>query len=311
MAHRLSRRTLLSNAGFLTAVTLAGCLDESGSGDDGTTPTGTPEDSTATDTPTETPEPKSFEEIYEEQTEAEELEDLDLGEVEDLLDSGDSKAEQIQIIITHVGKNTEEEQYASFARHAIEELGMEGVWIDERVWYGGAEVQKVTVYVEEGDGSVKKVIARRVPTNTSDPMRNSIRSGQEKPGDGLYNMWNEDSEIYVASHDFRVWYEVSEEWSEESWETLNEWNDSILIGDNREGNVVYTPAGGKYLADLEDISNTDHAKAFEAVKRINEFHHNQVPEGEYLAIHAEDGELDLHTVDEETYQEAIKLEYEP
>lgn len=267
MADRLSRRTLLSNAGFLTAVSLAGCLDESGSGDDGTTPTGTPEDSTATDTPTETPEPKSFEEIYEEQTEAEELEDLDLEEVEDLLDSGDSKAEQVQVALTHVGKQVEG-QYAPSARHAIEELGMDGVWIDERVWYGGAEVPKVTAYVEEGDGTVKKIISNTVPHNASNPTNYSVRSGQE------HSMWNRDQTSQYSVIDFYTVKNRSENWSEQGWEGFDEANNSYLVGITEEANLTYTWDAGNYIAQLEHINNEDHTEAFLNWVVVNEAIHN-------------------------------------
>ncbi|WP_202935042.1 twin-arginine translocation signal domain-containing protein [Halorussus amylolyticus] len=326
----IDRRDFLKGTGAVSAAGLAGCTSDSensGNNTDSTDNSTTTNKNTPTkietgnDTTEEenTPEEDrvTFEELYSEaerkpitgETLSQNTGPFDLEEVESMLSSNNSEAENVAIAATQASQHTRErEDTPETIRYALGELDL-NAFAQERRTGAGA---KTDIYVEDGS-SVKKVAVTKVPHNTDIPLQYSLIGGEEPgTGDGakadnnLAKDWNENQFTGLSYLDIRTIKNVQDSGREINWENIADFvkNSYLLDGGVEESDIDFTLEAGLQMGELEDIDNDYHDEAFKAYKDANEIYHNEVvPEDKHLLVELNDSGLHSRAVDEETLME--------
>ncbi|MFP8890772.1 hypothetical protein ACLI4U_13525 [Natrialbaceae archaeon A-CW2] len=340
---RFLRRRFLAVAGSAGFLTVAGCTSDEptpdASTDDDTNETTPPAEPTTDDDASDNGEidAESHDTDKEEETDAEEPVDqgitfdelyegaerkriigstasqtagsITASDIESMLSPNNTEAENVAIAATHASKHTREREDVPYTiRHILDELGLDA-YAQKRATLGAI---KTDIYVEDGN-SVKKVAATKTPHNARNPIQYTLIGGEEPTtGDGavadnnLQRNWNEDSTGSLSYIDFRAIKNADEKDVQIVWDGVaNQVKRSYLLDMGVEGSDIdFTLEAGTYMADLEDIDNSDHTEAFEAYKDANEFYHEEVvPEDQHLLVELDGGELQPIAVDEETLME--------
>lgn len=277
---------------------------------------------------------KTFTDIYVETLEGhEELEEqlrdrVDLNELADrMYPEVATISERMERIFSYAAEEVDRDQGTLATKLVAHNLlkgqnriePVEEAIIDERIGISGGPIPITAVYANDGsqdEPEWHKSLGVPWANATGDDGEDYLRHGEEPETlteNDIEQMWDETNSAQGSALEFRDLDQTSEDWDDSSWEAFNDVNDGILVTvTERDGEIGYTKGGGLLISELEDISSESHNQAVEYLMRINEFYENNVPEDEYMIIHSEDGELDIHTVGEEDYRDAVLgLNYEP